>query len=216
MTRLQLIGLLAGLAATAASIQAGPPVRTSIGIGFNFGPPVPPPYYYRPYPYWGPYYRPYYYPPPAVVVPAPVVYQPAPIVVQQPTVVQQPVVQQPAQVSQPTPVYSSPPAPSVYQATSGPNVDGLLANLRNTDDNVRRDSVMQLGQLRATTAVQPLTATLAGDQSPVVREAAARALALIGSAQALTALQHAAQADPDRDVRHSAQFAVDIIRNNPR
>jgi HEAT repeat protein len=75
---------------------------------------------------------------------------------------------------------------------------------------------MQLGQLRATTAVQPLTATLAGDQSPVVREAAARALALIGSAQALTALQHAAQADPDRDVRHSAQFAVDIIRNNPR
>jgi HEAT repeat protein len=57
-----------------------------------------------------------------------------------------------------------------------------------------------------------LAATLAGDRSPVVRESAARALGLIGSAQALPALQRAAQADSDRDVRRSAQFAVEVIQ----
>jgi HEAT repeat protein len=49
-----------------------------------------------------------------------------------------------------------------------------------------------------------------------VREAAARALGLIGSARALPALQHAAQADNDRDVRNSARFAVDVIQTNGR
>ena len=213
MRNLQLLGLLAGLAATAGAAQAGPPARTSIGIGLNIGGPVAPPYY-RPYyaPYYAPYYRPYYYPPPAVIVqPAPVIYQQAPVVVQQqPIMQQQPVVQQ-------QPVYSSP-QPIISQTSQqvGPSIDGLVANLRSSDDNVRRDSVAELGRSKSLQAVQPLTATLAGDQSPVVREAAARSLAMIGSPQSLIALQHAAQADPDRDVRHSAMFAVDIIRNNGR
>jgi HEAT repeat protein len=47
-----------------------------------------------------------------------------------------------------------------------------------------------------------------------VREAAARALGLIGAPTALSALQYAAQADDDRDVRHSASFAADVIRSN--
>lgn len=211
MTKFQLFSALAGLALLTGAAQAGPPVRTSVGIGINIGSPAP---YYRPYPYYAQYYRsyPYYYPPPAVYVqPAPIVYQPAPVVVQSPPVVQ------------PAPVYAAPqpqpqPQPTIYQTSqaSGPAIDGLLGNLRHNDENVRRDSVMELGRSKAPQAVQPLTATLAGDQSPVVREAAARALALIGSPQALTALQYAAQADTDRDVRHSAQFAVEVIRANSR
>jgi HEAT repeat protein len=48
----------------------------------------------------------------------------------------------------------------------------------------------------------------------VVREAAARALGLIALPASLNALQHAAQADDDRDVRRSAAFAADVIRTN--
>ena len=218
MTKFQLLGALAAVAAIASAAQAGPPGRTSVAIGLNFGSPGP---YYRPYyapyygPYYGPYYRPYpyYYAPPAVIVqPAPqVIYQPAPVVVQQ----QPAVAAQPLDATQPQPVYSAPPQ-AAFQQTSRPNIDGLLANLRNTSEAVRRDSVMELGRMKAAHAIQPLTATLAGDQSPVVREAAARALGLISSPSSLVALQHAAQADPDRDVRHSAQFAVDIIKTTPR
>ena len=54
-------------------------------------------------------------------------------------------------------------------------------------------------------------ATLNPTNSPPVREAAARALGLIGSPRALTALRYAAQADSDRDVRRSAQFSVEVI-----
>jgi HEAT repeat protein len=39
-------------------------------------------------------------------------------------------------------------------------------------------------------------------------------LGLIASPRSLPALIQAAQADNDRDVRHSAQFAVEIIRAN--
>jgi hypothetical protein len=204
MTRVQLLAALAALASLSGAAPAGPPVR--IGIGIGFGAPI-----YRPYyaPYYAPYYRPYYYAPrpPIIIEPAPIVYQPAPVVVQQP---------QPVYVPAPAQTASSP-QQAVYQASRPTSsVDGLLANLRSADENVRRDSAMDLGRMKATTAVQPLTATLAGDQSPVVRESAARALGLIGSSQALTALLHAAQSDPDRDVRHSAQFSVEVIRTNAR
>ncbi|HEX5270930.1 MAG TPA: HEAT repeat domain-containing protein, partial [Gemmataceae bacterium] len=63
-------------------------------------------------------------------------------------------------------------------------------------------------------AVDALTTTLAGDGSAEVREAAARALGLIGSPRALAALQRAAQGDADRDVRNSARFAADVIQTN--
>jgi hypothetical protein len=39
---------------------------------------------------------------------------------------------------------------------------------------------------------------------------------LIAAPQALPALQTAAQADEDREVRHSAQFAAEVIRSGPR
>jgi HEAT repeat protein len=89
-----------------------------------------------------------------------------------------------------------------------------LQLLRSPDECARRDAAMDLGRMRTDRAVDPLTATLAGDHSPVVRDAAARALGLIAAPRSLTALIRAAQADNDRDVRHSAQFAVEIIRTN--
>ena len=75
---------------------------------------------------------------------------------------------------------------------------------------------MDLGRSRSEGAIEPLAATLAGDQSPIVRDAAARALGIIGSPRSLSPLLRAAQADNDRDVRHSAQFAVEIIQNQRR
>jgi HEAT repeat protein len=53
---------------------------------------------------------------------------------------------------------------------------------------------------------------LQADGDPAVRESAARGLGLIADPAALTALEHAAQSDGDRDVRHSAAFAAEVIR----
>ena len=63
------------------------------------------------------------------------------------------------------------------------------------------EAALQLGRSRATEAVEPLSQMLSGDRSPQAREAAARALGLIGSPASLPALQQAAQADDDREVR---------------
>lgn len=179
----------------ASEASAGPPPRSNWSIGVNIGgPPV-----YRPYPYYRPHYH-YHYPHYYYVEPRPVIIEPAPVVIQQPVVVTQPrqtIVAQP----QPTTTFEATPTMQTVNATAA---DAHLNNLRHPDEAVRRNSVLELGRMKAYQAVQPLTATLAGDQSPSVREAAARALGLIGSPQALTALTHAGQADTDRDVRHSA------------
>lgn len=173
--------------------------RGGLSIGIGIGAP-----YYRPwYPYYGYGYYPYPYPYPVYAAP-PVIVQPAPIIQQAP-------------VAQPVPAYQAPaptPLTSRSALTAEPaGVDHHLQMLANTDDNVRAESVIELGRMKAQRAVDPLAATLSGDRSPMVRETAARALGLIGSAQALPALQHAAQADGDRDVRRSAQFAVEVIQS---
>jgi hypothetical protein len=150
-----------------------------------------------------PYY-PYYYPYQAVYVqPAPVVVQPAPLA-QQAAPVGQPIDQATTTppVTMQTPVQIAPES----------DISRHLQLLADPDERTRADSVMQLGRMKAVRAVDALAATLAGDRSSVVREAAARALGLIGSPKALPALQHAALADNDRDVRHSAQFAMDVIQ----
>lgn len=173
--------------------------RGGLSIGIGIGAP-----YYRPwYPYYG-YGYPYGYPYPVYVAPPPVIVQPAPIIQQAP-------------VAQPAPAYQAP-APTPLTSRSAPaaepaGVDHHLQMLANSDDNVRAESVIELGRMKARRAVDPLAATLSGDRSPMVRETAARALGLIGSPQALPALQHAAQADSDRDVRRSAQFAVEVIQS---
>jgi hypothetical protein len=169
-------------------------------IGLNF----PAPYYYHPYwetPYPYYYYRPY----PVYVAPSPVIVQPAPVYSAFPAV--QPSRSSPAEAV---------PAPGAAQSAAWATdaVDTQLQSLQSPDDRVRADAAVQLGRQKAARAVQPLSQLLAGDRSASVREAAARGLGLIGSADALPALQRAAQADEDRDVRHSAQFAAEVVRSN--
>jgi HEAT repeats len=168
----------------------------SIGIGPVW---VGGPYYgygYYPYPYAYPY--PYYYAaPPVVVQPAPA-YPGAPATAAAPGV-------QPAPTA--TPVTARSPAQDGNQV----EIEKCLQQLSDTDEHVRADAAVQLGRLRAGVAIDPLVAMLAGDRSPAVREACARGLGLIGSARSLAALQRSAQSDPDRDVRHSAQFACEVV-----
>jgi hypothetical protein len=201
-----------------------------VGIG------VPGPYYY-PRPYYRPWYGGVYVAPPPVVVSAA-----PPVVVQQPAVVQQPVVVQPAySTSSPPPASAAPPAQapaplpmptpntSVSNSPGAPDlmptaavgggqadIDAALQQLRAGDEQARADGAVRLGRLRAEQAIGPIVRALNSDNSPIVREAAARSLGLIGSPTALSALQYAAQADNDREVRHSASFAAETIRGNLR
>jgi hypothetical protein len=177
---------------------------------------------------WGGYgfYRPYGF---GVVVAPPVVVGATPVVVQQPAVVQQPVVvqpaytppapQPPAPLPPPTPTpsssadYSNEVRPASINAGQG-DLDTILQQLREGDERIRADAAVRLGRLRSERAVGPLVKALNSDGSPIVREAAARGLGLIGSPSSLSALQYAAQADDDREVRHSASFAAETIRGN--
>jgi hypothetical protein len=177
-------------------------------VGINVGFPV----CYRPW--WGcgyPCYRPYAVyvaPPPIYVAPAPVL-QSAPVTLP----------------AYPTPVYPSAqanqvvPAAQTAQADPAPGarqneIARLIRDLSDPNETVRADSAMQLGRMKATRAIDPLAARLAGDKSPLVRDAAARALGLMGSAKSLPALTRAALDDNDRDVRRSAQFSKEVIQAN--
>jgi epoxyqueuosine reductase len=91
-----------------------------------------------------------------------------------------------------------------------------LTALNDPNPQSRADAIIALGRSRDRQAVAPITRALREDGSPIVRESAARALGLIGMTASLDALQRAAQADPDRDVRKSASFAADVIRANVR
>ena len=180
-----------------------------ISFGINLGVPV-----YGPW--WGYpcYYRPY----PVVVAPAPVIVQPAPVVQAAPVVQPVPVVQGTchAPPSPPASVPATPPPPLAAPAPPpddrAGDVDRNLRLLDDRDERVRAEAAIQLGRMQAQRATDRLLSTLATDTSPAVRESAARALGLIGSRRTLPALQHAAQADGDRDVRHSAQFAAEVVQ----
>lgn len=177
---------------------------------------------------YGGCYRPYGF---GVAFAPPLVVGAAPVVVQQPAVVQQPVVVQPAYTpSSPPPQSPAPlpmPTPTTTDASTTPEIlptravansrldySTALQQLRSGDEQGRAEAAVTLGRMRATQAIGPLVKALNSDSSPLVREAAARGLGLIGSPTALSALQYAAQADDDREVRHSASFAAETIRGN--
>ena len=206
-TRWLAFGLAVSLAAWCSPAAAHGRVGLSIGVGLGI------PVYPRPWcgwGYYGCYYRPYpvyVAPPPLYVAPAPIYVAPAAAVVQAVPAVQ--------------PTYALPAAPRRVQPVAASTaayseqgeVSRHLQQLAHPDDRVRLDSVTQLSRLKADRAIDPIAATLAGDRSPAVRDAAARALGIIGSPRGLPALERAAQVDPDRDVRRSAQFAVDVIQS---
>lgn len=211
MRRMQWAMVVAAAALLGTTAEAHGP---KFSIGLNFGFPV----YAGPY-CPGPHVHCYpgYYVPRPVVIHQPVYVAPTPVVVEQ----------QPTYVFPPAPATPPPPAPkaapqsalmtSTFQTADwkkSAEIDQLLPSLNDPDAKVRAEVVLQLGRLKADRAIDPLAATLAGDKSPQVRDSAARALGLICSPRALTALIHAAQADPDHDVRRSAQFAVEIIKLN--
>jgi hypothetical protein len=226
--------LIAALAV--AALPGAVRAHFGLGIGINLGVPVYPRPYYYPYPY---YYRPYPVvvaapPPPVVVVPAaapvaavPVV-QAAPVPVVQAAPVPPPpppapvapvVAHAPPSPAPVTPAVAPaplPPAPiAVAQPVAANEASRSLNELHHADERVRAEAAVQLGRAQTGQAVGPLSASLAGDGSPAVREAAARALGLIGDAAALPALERAAGADPDAEVRHSARFAAEGIRAQP-
>jgi hypothetical protein len=197
VTRRVVLACLVAASVSAASAQA----HVGWSIGLNFGPPV----YYRPWGFY--YYRPY----PVIVQPAPVYVQPVPVYPYQPAY--QTAAPPPPPMPVPQPTAGSSVTPAAATTVSQRNDGGLIQLLAHPDEQARADAAMQLGRLKAMNAIDPLAATLAGDRSPAARDAAARALGLIGSPKALAALKYAAQADADRDVRHSAQFSIEVIQS---
>jgi HEAT repeats len=201
------------LSPIAQNAQAYVGVRIGIGLPLYVGPG---PYYYGGYPY-------YYAPPPTYVVPGPVVYQTAPPTVIVRTPGPGEAVAAPAPL--PTPVANGapsftplPPVTNVVAVSnqSTPQISALVRQLSDANETVRRDAAIELGRQKAHGAVDALINTLAKDGSPIAREGAARGLGLIASPRSMSALIYAAQADNDREVRHSCQFAVEAIRSNLR
>jgi hypothetical protein len=198
-------------------------VRVGIGIGV--------PLYVGPGPYY--YGYPYYYPP-TYVVPGPaVVYQTAPpatpvpaapVPAPAPAPQRSEAVAPPQAYAAPAPVTPganplvAPVANNVIPVSiqSSPEIDALVKQLSQPSDTGRRDVALQLGRMKAESAVNPLVNMLQKDTSPIARDGAARSLGLIASPTSLKALIYAAQADDDREVRRSAQFAVEVIRSNLR
>jgi hypothetical protein len=197
------------------------------GVFVGFGGPCG----YRPYYGYG--YRPYlgvgFYGPayPVYVAPPPVIVAQPPVVVQQPPVVAQPAYPAPAApapLPAPTPAAAAPAAPAPLTpavATSAvsdrqADIDGCIGRLNSQQEEARIDALIQLGRLKARRATGPIIRALNSDPSPKVREAAARSLGLIADPETLAALQRAALADDDRDVRHSAGFSAEVIRGAMR
>ena len=208
----------AGLAALTAASLLGvcQKADAGVGIGVGFGGCCRPGWrvgvgFYFPGYYYDPYY-PYY-----VVPPPPVVVQPAPVVVQ-PAYPPPPPNQTPEQVPAPSLKTATTAEPPIATPVSAPaaGVDAALARLSGADAQARADAAIELGRQKERRAVEPLMRVLRNDTNPTVRETAARALGLIADPASLSALQYAAQADDDREVRHSAQFAAEGIRANLR
>jgi HEAT repeat protein len=95
-------------------------------------------------------------------------------------------------------------------------VASYLQQLTSAQAATRIDAVQHLTRLRGPRAVDGLAATLAGDPSPAVRQAAARGLGITGAPRGLPSLQRAAAYDPDLNVRRSAQLALEVVQSLPR
>lgn len=203
-----ILALTALLGVTASGAEAGP-TRVGVAFGINVGGPA----YYRPV--YGPVYRPYpvyVAPRPVIIGPAAIIYEPAPVYIERTPVYVQPAPVVRSWSSTQDVVTASAPPMGARQA----EIERYLGQLSHGDEHVRGEAVIALGRLKAEHAVDSLARVLEYDRSPLVRDSAARALGLIGSPRGLGALQNAAQGDSARDVRRSAQFAVEVIRSQAR
>lgn len=177
---------------------------------------------YRPYyvprliyrPYYPTYAGPYLSDPAAAYAPPLQVFQPGPVPIAAPGLSPQAGPGLPIQAGPGLPNFGGAVPRIAPQLDEAALLETLLQQLSSPRERDRIDAASTLGRNRVARAVGPLSKALANDASPRVREAAARALGLIGQPAALNALQNAAQADDDRDVRHSAQFAAEVIQAN--
>jgi hypothetical protein len=177
-----------------AFLLAAPMLHAGWSVGVSVRAPIYPHCHYRPY-----CYRPY----PIYVAPAPVLVQPVRVV-------------------EPVPAYVAPvaaPARAPVVATTSnlgttreEDVERYRRQLQSVEPRDRVEAAMQLGRLRAPGCERLLAATLSNDRNPQVREASAKALGLIGTTEALEAVQRAAQVDEDNGVRTSAAYSADVIR----
>lgn len=87
-------------------------------------------------------------------------------------------------------------AEALLKLESAPLEVTLLANLRNTEWQIRRNGAAILGQLKADWAVEPL-ATVLNDSHPIVRRTARAALKHIGTPEARAALAHNEAENPN-------------------
>lgn len=201
MRRYRFLLTVVAVALVPCGAEAG---RWSIGLHFGM-------------PWCGPCYRPVMVAPayPVYVAPAPVVLQPAPVVAVQaaapaPVAAPAAAAYATAETAEPSPAQLDTPRP-VARAASW-NDGGAAGGINDPNPRVRAEAVLRLGRQKDRRAVSAIVHLLQDDGHAEVRDAAARALGLIGSPQALAALQQAAGADEDRDVRRSASFAADVIR----
>lgn len=206
MTRKLLLVVALGVASTDA--LAGPGVTVNVG-----------PIYVRQY--YPRYYRPYsgiYTDGLPLVPPTPTVFQPGPVPIQAPGTIVTPQGLGFQQFTFPgANVGFAAVAPAFNVPAAGAaEIDVALQLLASPRERDRMEAAIALGRNKVDKALDPLQRVLASDSSARVREAAARGLGLFGSPAALKALQTAAQADDDRDVRHSAQFAAESIRANQK
>jgi hypothetical protein len=205
--------VIARVGLVVAALACGPPAAwagVGVAVGVGYGRPC----WGRPCVGFGFYYQPYY---PVYVAPPPVVVAPAPVVVQPAATAVQPVNPAPAAVSR-SPTTSEPPleqvpAPRPVDAGGQAGLEARLRELQSPDERTRAEAAVELGRMQTPRAVGPLIRLLKEDPSPSVRESAARGLGLIGETNALAALQYAAQADGDREVRKSAGYAAEVLRS---
>lgn len=87
-------------------------------------------------------------------------------------------------------------AEALLKLESAPLEVTLLANLRNTEWQIRRNGAAILGQLKADWAVEPLS-TVLNDSHPIVRRTARAALKHIGTPEARAALAHNEAENPN-------------------
>ncbi len=222
--------LMLGLSAFATLIGFVPALQAGPGVTVYVAP-----RYYNPY-YYPPYFFRLYGPLPGdgipISPPAPTVFQAGPSPIPAPgTIITgagtglpqrvgfgwnagQPVLV--PQVNAAPAAAAAPKDNSVAAATGGLDVDKALQLLSSAREHDRMEAAIALGRNKVEKATDPLQNLLATDFNPRVREAAARALGLIGSPKSLKALQTAAQADDDSNVRHSAQFAAETIHANAK
>src|SRR5262245_38963699 len=146
--RMAFTSTLVGMVIVAAAAEA----RAGWGIRVGISGPV----YYRP---WGPYYYPYYAYRPIYVAPPPVVVESPPVIVPSATALQ------PVYQAAPSSVPSQTIVRTQGQDVSQADTSHYLQFLRDPDEHVRADAVVQLGRLKALASVDPLAATLAGDRS---------------------------------------------------